>query len=187
MPLRVRVSWGSGAANGGGVSTFNFIGDDLQADANAAAAAVATAMAALEPVMDVDAVWTLETEVDVFNVLTGQTTGVFTVAGATGNGNSVGDKLPLAVQGLVRLRTGFFVGGREVRGRLFIPAVGEPFINADGTPTVAFQTTIADAIDDLRADPNCIYAVYSPTHSTAQEVTAVTAWSNFAVLRSRRD
>jgi hypothetical protein len=99
-----------------------------------------------------------------------------------------GAALPWAVQGLIRLRTGDFVNGREVRGRIFVPAPTAE-TNSNGVPSASYVTTMQTAATTLltNAEPGGNLCVYSRTNGQAFEVSQVSAWNQFAELRSRRD
>lgn len=126
---------------------------------------------------------TVPGEVDVVESTTGQTVASEAVTGFTLPGGNANEALPLTTQLLLRLRTGVFVGGREIRGRMFIPGCTEEN-NTGGRPSAALVTLANNAASSL---VNGIMAVYSPTRRVYEDVTSATAWNEWAVLRSRRD
>lgn len=98
-------------------------------------------------------------------------------------GTDSADPLPPTVQGLIQWRSGVYVGGREIRGRTFIGCITETS-NTAGVPnagTVAAWTGYATTLKAANL------AVYSPTKHQWASVSSGSAWSQFAVLRSRRD
>jgi hypothetical protein len=100
---------------------------------------------------------------------------------AGGNGS---DALPWADQVLVQLRTGVRFGGRELRGRMFIPGFTEEAIN-DGQVHPTTAAAVQSAAQDLADEADQV--VYSPTKREFADVSTTDVWNQFAVLRSRRD
>jgi hypothetical protein len=130
--------------------------------------------------------WTTQADVDEIESTTGALAGVETTVPVTGTGSSVGDALPAASQALVRWRTGQITAGRELRGRTFIPALVEAS-NDNGQLLAASRTMINTAAAALIADVNSGLVIYSRTHNAFHIVQTGTAWTDFAVMRSRRD
>jgi hypothetical protein len=122
--------------------------------------------------------------VELIDSTTGQPTGVADGGpDVVTGGNGEGERLPFATQGLCRLRTNTFFGGRELRGRLYIPGLTEDHSDA-GVPNANFKTKVQDALTLLGESA---LAVYSPTKHQWATVGATSVWSQWAVLRSRRD
>ena len=101
-------------------------------------------------------------------------------------GTDEGDPLPYQTQLVGRLRTGVYISGRELRGRIFIPGIGEGN-SVLGAPSGAVIDTVNDAltpafVPSLSAEG----VVYSRTHHVAAPVSLATCATTFAVLRSRR-
>lgn len=110
-------------------------------------------------------------------------TGVTVATVTFGDGN---DPLPPATQGLVQLRTGAYVGGREVRGRIFIPGPTENE-NTNGVPKSTYLSVVNTACTNALINAlDATLMVYSAAHGVAEPVTAASLWSKWAVLRSRR-
>lgn len=87
-----------------------------------------------------------------------------------------------ATQVLLQLRTGFFVSGRELRGRLFLPG-----LRVTGTTVGNLDPSIiSDTEDAANAAFAATMAVYSRTHHTFATIDHCNVWSELAVLRSRR-
>lgn len=100
-----------------------------------------------------------------------------------------GARQPLVVQGLVRLRTGAYVGGREIRGKVFLPGTTDAN-DTDGVPSTAYQTAMNTAFQNLVSSSLAATVpllVWSPTKGQAAQVTQVSTWAQWAILRSRRD
>lgn len=78
--------------------------------------------------------------------LQGQATGTAPSAiTATGTG----DFLPQQTQGLMRYYTGAFFGGRQVRGRTYLPNPLESSNDASGVPSAAYRTAWQAGADRL--------------------------------------
>jgi hypothetical protein len=133
--------------------------------------------------------WTVEGVVANIDEASGQITGFSNNTSRTGAGTNSGDINPLANQGLLRLRTGVFTAGREIRGRLNIPGSCEAS-NTAGKPTSTYMTTLQTSADLhlLSATGlNGAYNVYSRKNGSTEIVSSVSVAPYWAVLRSRRD
>jgi hypothetical protein len=133
--------------------------------------------------------WTVEGTVANIDDATGQIVGFSSNDSQTGSGADVGDALPYATQGLIRLRTGVFMGGREVRGRFNVPAPTENQ-SSDAKPNSGYLTDLQTAINDRLLGAtglNGALVVYSPTNATSVPVSEGSVAPFWAVLRSRRD
>lgn len=129
---------------------------------------------------------TTQPEVELVDTASGQVEGVTTVTPTQTTGQAAGDILPTATQGLIRWRTGAFVGGREVRGRTFLPGMLEAN-NIDGKPAGGTVGILNSAALSYVNDPDAIPVIYSRTHRVFREITGASMWSQWAQLRSRRD
>lgn len=162
---------------------FSVIGGLTAANANAAVGAFWGTMKA---VMSTSMTATTEGEVAELDVATGQVTGALPVTSIANTGTASGDTLPPAVQGLIRWRTGTFFNGREVRGRTFIPGPGEA-LNTNGVPTSVWLSAANTAAANLIADPNSDFQIYTRKNHNSEAVITGAGWTQWAVLRSRRD
>jgi hypothetical protein len=125
-------------------------------------------------------------DVEVIDISTGQITGVVSVTGAVNAGSAAGDALPFLVQGLARLQTSLYLGGRQLRGRMFLPGMMEAQNTAAGVPAAAMQTAVNTALATYiahAADP----AVYSRKYSAVASVSSATLSPKWSYLRTRRD
>lgn len=181
--LRVRTIF-SGTTGAPYVNTLFFDGTGSVNAASAVAAAGAF-WEDLEPAMSDDLLWTTSDEVTEMTEA-GQVVGVYSIAPISGAGTATSERVARAVQGLIRLRTGIYVAGREVRGRVFVPGATEG-MNANGQVLAATQAVMQAAVDTLvsTAVPNLV--VWSRKNATAIPVEGGTAWNEWAVLTSRRD
>jgi len=115
----------------------------------------------------------------------GQVTGVEdTGAGGTVSCSNSGAELPWGSSILVRWRTGVFNAGRELRGRSFIPGATQDDTSA-GFPSTALIAAVQGPADTLVGAANL--AVFSRTHFTWASVNLASVWSEYALMRSRRD
>jgi hypothetical protein len=180
---RVRTIF-TGAQGSPWLSTLNF------GAAGGTAAQAVTAVAAFWGAVDVQMPgtidWTTEADVGTYSPA-GELEDVDTTTPSTGAGGAgAGELLPRATQGLIRLRTGLIIDGRELRGRIFIPGLSES-VNDNGTYAAASRATINTAAAALISDANSTLLVWSKRWATeAPALTGVTA-TEFAVLTSRRD
>jgi len=101
-------------------------------------------------------------------------------------GTDGSDEESWATQGLLELRTGNFISGREIRGRIFIPTPGSGQ-GSGGVPTAGYLSMLNAAAAALVADPNSSWEVWSRRNAVGVAVVSANAWSKWAVLRSRRD
>ena len=185
--LRVRTTF-TGSTGSPWLSTAYFLGsfpDPTQADADAAVAAVGAFWGAVDSRMNTAIQWTTDPSVAVMD-LDGQQTGAFGTTSQSGTGASASDLLPQATQALLRLRTNVFSAGREIRGRWFIPGLTEAEATA-GNVTAAAATVFNVAAAALIATAGAEWCVWSRTQTTAAAVVTANTWTQFAVLRSRRD
>lgn len=185
MPDLYRVQLVStGVAGSPYYTTFHFLASG--GSASQAATDAAGFWAVVDGYMDSSLTWDLDTDVEVIDSATGNIVSVQNVSPASGTGGATGDMLPPSNQALVRWRTGQFVGGREIRGKTFLPAMSE-LNSAEGQPATAMITGIENAALALVSSPNSTLVVYSRKNAQAATVTVGSMWNQFAVLRSRRD
>ena len=175
----------AGAQGGAELSTmfFNVTGGLTAANANAAVGAFWLAAAGA---MSSSYSATTEGEVAEIDIATGNVTGLVAVTPITHTGTSAAYRLPPATQGLIRWRTGTYVGGREIRGRTFIPGLTQDD-NTSGVPSSGMLSGLQTAANNLISDPLTDFVVYSRKNRDAAPVISGTPWAEFAVLRSRRD
>lgn len=147
--------------------------------------------------------WTTDAEVPTFSEATGKITKVDAVTPVSGVGGLAAEALPYATQLLTRLITSQFVNGRRVRGRIFIPGLSETD-NTAGLPAATLRTTATTAATGLITQSTGTLAVWSRPYSALDDdgqpipgktprvgsqhaVTSVSTWTQWSVLRSRRD
>lgn len=152
-----------------------------------ARAAVNTFWEANKALITVNLKWSIELEVPIIDEVTGD---VISVAAGTTTYTSQGTRtetpIPYSNQVLCRLRTGVFNGGREIRGRIFIPGFTQISQNSDGvvgTAAAGVATNLAAMINSADAQ----LVVWAKSKGAYAVVNSGSVWNQFAVLRSRRD
>lgn len=185
--LRVRVRWSGPVIVGGGLSTHYFTaGTYDQTAANNAASAIAAFWGAVDNQIGNSTLWSLDPVVAVMDP-NGEQTGAFTVSAANGAGSLSAVYAPPTTQALVRWHTGTFVNGREVRGRTFIPGMVVANVAGGGGPVGTLTSAVNTAAAALIADANTTLAIWTKRNDSAYSVASGDMWTQFAVLRSRRD
>nr|CRY94864.1 hypothetical protein [uncultured prokaryote] len=180
--LRLRINW-TGSIQG--FTVWHFLGDDDQTAADAAASAANTFLEAIDGLYRNSVTAAVDPEVFVVNVGTGHVEGTFSVSSFAQAGDSSDAMVPNAAMALIRWRTGVFTSGRELRGRTFIPGLTDTAVDATGNLATAAAGTLQSAADTLVSTSD--FAVWGSTTAQAATVTSASVWSEFAVLRSRRD
>lgn len=168
--------------------TTIYFGGSTEGEAIAAANAVTALWATLDGFLHVGATINVQDDVPQVDPATGQIIQNFVVTTAATVTTVVGEPLPPSNQALVRLRTGDYVAGRELRGRVFIPCQLETG-SLNGSLTVGWMGALDDAFEQLAVTASGAggLVVWSPTHGVASNVTSISVWDQFAILRSRRD
>lgn len=184
--LRTTVQW-IGTPGAPYYTTLHF-GGNTSGEAQAAANAVRGLLFELQNRLDTLMAADVLPDVPSIDPATGQIIENFVTTTARVEFAGASEALPPANQALVRLRTGDFVGGRELRGRVFIPGILESdAVTGSLNPTLvtALNTAFVNLMTAGGSAGDLV--VWSPTHGVASIVTAAQTWTEFAVLRSRRD
>lgn len=182
--LRVRTVF-SGVQGAPWLSTAYFSGADTQTGANAAVAAIGAFWGTLDNRIDSRVTWATQVEVSQLDVA-GNLTGSFTTTPQTGTGGGAGAPAPIATQGLIVWRTGTFIGGRELKGKTFVPGVTTSDIT-NGLPNATYLANLNAAAATLNAVTAPDLVIWSRKNSSTSTVSSGTAGVQFAVMRSRRD
>jgi len=150
---------------------------------------VAAFWGAIDARIDNNVSWATEDDMAIVESSTGEIVSVEVGSGGTGTGGGTSDPLPAATQGLVNWLTGAFVGGRQVRGKCYIPGLCEDDNTATGVMVGTTQTIIQNAADALIANTSAPgpLSVFSRVNLVRETVTSATVPTKWAVLRSRRD
>lgn len=169
---------------GPAVSTMFFTGSgltDAQA-ANTAVGAFWNSLTALYPGYGVATTEDQATEL----TSTGGLVALFGVTPIAHAGSNNSDALPPQVQGLLRCSTGVILGGRQVKGHVFIPGACENHNAPGGVPAEAYKVAVAVAADGLigAAIP---WIVWSRRYGAQNPIISGSCSSKWGDLRSRRD
>lgn len=181
---RVPVFWAGSLTNGGGLSNFFF--NSLGGTTAQAVTAVVDFLNSTEDRRHSSCTWSCGQDIDTIDTATGALIGTDNFTPATGTGTNGGQPNSPATQGLLRITTGTVVGGRLLRGRLFLPATTEND-NDLGAPTSTYVSDYDAAATTMLGDPDSAWVVWSKTHGVQATVTGESVWNKWAVLRSRRD
>jgi len=130
---------------------------------------------------------TVQPDVRVVNVGTGQLEGVEVVTGATVPGVSTSDQTPRVAQALIQWRTAQVVNGRFLRGRTFLPGFNVGTTDDDGTMDGTIRAAVATEANAHVTRVGSDACVWSRTHGVAASIDLATVWDEFAFMRSRRD
>ena len=167
------------------VNTLYF--DEAGGSAQQAANAAGAFWGAVDLFMSTTISWSTESDVVTVNDNTGAATGVISTTPITGVGGSATEMLPRTSQALVRLLTGVFNDGRQIRGRIFLPGFTESSNAIGGIVAGATGASLQIAADALVSDANSALLVWSRAGGLSFPVVATSIWLQWAVLRSRRD
>lgn len=179
------IQWASEGSPGG----VTVLHSASAADVAAFQGAFGTAWGVFDTQFSVGTSWSHDGTWRQLDTVTGQLLGAGTTgstAGATGAG--VGEPVANVAQVLVRLTTSAVVAGRFLQGRFYMPgyaAAGTQ--NGEVGPTQA--NNIGDQLDAAGV-PATLQIWHRPTNGAggaAEPVTGISVWSEFAVLRSRRN
>jgi len=120
------------------------------------------------------------------DLATGQANGTWTHGtAATVTGTNVTPTLQ-ASGVMFNWHTGYYVAGRELRGKTFVVPVCSNIFNPNGTVVSSWATNLANAAAAMVA-ASSDFVVWSRKSNTTASVTSGTAASKQVVLRSRRD
>jgi len=181
--FRVRTVF-SGVQGAPWLSTMYF--DNGAGTAQQAATAVGVFWGAVDNRMATSVAWATEAEVVLIDDTNGQPQASTATTPASGGGSGAATQLPIVTQGLLRMRTGVFIGGREVKGRCFIPGLTEND-NDLGVPNASITPVVDAAAAALVATANAQLVVFSRAHFTSVTVSSATMAPYWSYLKTRRD
>lgn len=183
--LRVISVW-TGKAGSPWYSTLYFDGTG-SVDAQAAVDQVDDLLDAIKGNQVAGVSGSIEPFVASVNPATGAVTGGYVVTPAAPHvSTAVGDMLPRAAQLQVTLKTGVYAGGREIKGKMYLPGFLSAYSDISGRVDDALRAAYVAVFDTLlSAGPDLV--VWSRKNGVAYPVSAGAPNSEFAVLRSRRD
>lgn len=188
MPVyKIPVVWNGPSAPL--LSTHWFHSNAFPVDPAAALAnhiAVATFWFAARAVIANEFSYVVTPQLTAYDEVTGVTIGTQTIPNtAAASGTDAGDNCPYQTQGEMALKTGVFVEGREIQGRIYIPGVTENF-NVQGAPDSGYVTTLQTAANTFVTSTSPLQQVWSRTHGRDEPVTGIVVRPQWKVLRSRR-
>jgi hypothetical protein len=111
---------------------------------------------------------------------------------ASVTGGVSADGLPRQTQGLIRFGTSAVIGGRRLRGRLFLPCPAEADNTAVGAPSSTYTSTATSSFASLltvgstTSLPVVWHRPKLGSGGASSLVTSVSCSNQWAVLRSRR-
>lgn len=183
--LRVRTVW-TGVAGTPWYTNLYFDGTG-STDATAAAAAWRAFLTGFSFQFSSQITAQIDPFVAQIDAPSGDITGGYTIATPAGVvGQETGAMLPTQTQSLTTLYTPLYVGGRNIKGRVFLPAYTEAANDFDGTLLSSYATALeAEWATLLGTGPDLL--VYSRKNGTDAPVSAATVSTKWSVLRSRRD
>lgn len=173
------IDWESSSGGGGGTSALWF---DTITGTTGNVVSIGNWLDAWETVASDLFTARLRSVADIFEDTTGQKVGEEAPNGiASRSGTVVGPPVPNQAQVVVRLRTGSFINGRRLQGRIFVPGMSSLSITANGEIDTSTQSTIGGSF------PMANQRVFSPTHLTSDAVNNGSVDAEWKVLRRRRD
>lgn len=196
---RIRTIF-TGVAGTPWYSNLYFLDDGSTSIATLAAGWVKDFWDDIAPFMLSSIRYTLEPLVPTYDEENGNLVRQTTVSALTATGTDSTTALPWATQGLIRLRTTGIVNNRAVHGRIFVP--GAPEVQSDnGVPVTGYKSGLQAAITTLITNSSSSLAVWARPYpgdpdadppkaarpGSQHIVTASDVWSQWAVMRSRRD
>jgi hypothetical protein len=202
--IRVKTTF-QGVTGSPYFNQMNFIpnsGTEDVAAANAAITATKNFWAAWATLQVSNLTYTCAGTVDQIDSVTGALVGQLAGTQQSGAGTGSTSQAPQVVQVLIRWMTGFYVDGRQLAGRTFIPGLNIAGVASSGLPGSGFTTVGAAAATALLVTPSTTKFVIWHRPQPARTVAGVTRPASpgvtgvaiagsvspkFAVLRSRRD
>lgn len=181
---RVHLNWTGDAVTGVAGTNFYFL--DSVGSNQQCVDAIADFMVELDAHLCGTLSWATDAQVDHIDIATGEVQSSEGTTPTTGTGSGTGACLPMATQGLIRARTGAYINGREVRGRWFIPGFTEGESDL-GRPVQGALDAMQNAVNALISSEEVSPIVWTKTHGTAAAILSGGPWSEWAVMRSRRD
>lgn len=179
---RIRVVW-SGIAGTPFLQTLFF--DATTGTAQENVDELASSLQGANTLFPTELRWTIQDDIEIVDPVSGQTVDLVTAAGSTQTGSSTAELLSLGTQGLLWLRTGVWIGGREVRGKFFWPGATEN-ANDDGQPTSAYTTAMQANAQALIGQATVNLVVYSRAHRVWHPIVATVGSQYFARLTTRQ-
>ncbi|HKY46314.1 MAG TPA: hypothetical protein VJM50_24690 [Pyrinomonadaceae bacterium] len=181
---RVRVVF-TGSVGSPHYAIHHFVGSGSSAEAQTAVDNCSTLWSAVDAFQTSGQLWATDPVVFDVDPVTGNTIGTFTTAPASGIGAIGGDALPPASQMLIHWRTGVYIGGREVRGKTFVPGLTEAANESGGRPVATTVTGIKNAADAMNALTSVPLGIWSRTNGVIHPVAQVQVPTTWYTQRRR--
>lgn len=155
---------------------------------DAAIEAVADFWNAMDLYIKSTVTWDVQEQIDLLDDVTGNLVGTEGGTGISGAGSASDELLPPSNQMLVNWFTDAFAGGRRIRGKTYVPGLTQ-LGNEAGVPSALALSALGTAASQLIIDTSSSgpLRVYSRRNARSDVVTNRGVYSQFAVLRSRRD
>lgn len=184
--IRVRVVF-AGVPGTPWLATHYFSGDGTGGEAQLAVDAVRDFWLAVDNFMVNTVSWSTESAVAVMTTSPGTVTGLISTTVRSGAGGTAATLLPGMTNWIVNWRTGSFSGGRELRGKTYVPGPTESDNDTNGVPSGGSRTAIQTAADTLHAVATPSLQVWSRKNGVSSGVIAASVPAKWGSLRSRRD
>lgn len=141
---------------------------------------------ALSGVISSSVTYHIDGAVEIVDPVTGKPTGIDQGTTRTNVFTAPTDSLPWQTQALIYWNTGSWIGGRQVRGRTFIPGMVEMNNNGDGSMGSSLLTTLGTAATVLSNATTCTPGIYSRKHTNTYPIVSHTVIGHWSVMRTRR-
>lgn len=166
----------------------NMYFDEVAENAQVCADTAASLWEGLDGNMNSGVDWTTEANVAELNPATGALLNIVTTDPTGGTGSGSGDMGARAAQVLIEWHTGVFAGGREIRGKTFVPGIVQSASAGDGSVDSTLVTALAAFVGTWLVEPgNATPGVWSRKNGVIHPIATGAVANQFAVLRSRRD
>lgn len=182
----LRVETVTAGSQGAPFFTQMYFGDTPTGDAADAVSSVQSFWTNLAPIISASLVMTVSGQVATVDTATGEITDMTSVTGATVLGTDLATILPFSTQGVIKWNTGSFQAGRQIVGRTFIPGMCQES-GAAGVPGGDQLEAMGVAADALLNDTGTPFGIYSRKNLAFFGAQSGTPWTQWGILRSRRD
>lgn len=180
----VRVTYSGGPA-GDWLTQFR-IDRLLGSDAQDSVDTVQAFFTALRDVMSNQISVHVSGSVEILDPSSGEPTGIDSVTSRVVSPTADSNALPWQTQGLILWNTGTWIGGRQVRGRTFVPAAVENNNSSGGQPDATYLSTLATAAAVISSATTCTPGIFSRKHPNMYPIVSHTVEDHWAVMRTRR-
>lgn len=180
--FRIRTEW-TGLAGGSGLTTTFF--DESTFGVQQTIDKMADFWSSLDSVINTEATWSVAGDADIIDPTTGNIIAVESGTAVSGGGTDISATLSAGTQGLLNLRTGVYAGGREIRGKLYVPAPAIDHLD-EGVPDQDYRDALTTAWATFSATVVHPPVVYSRTHGQWEGAASAQPSNYFARLTTRQ-